>query len=689
MTSEAPAQRDTDIRVFGAPILRKLGMRQLRIGTFLFVAYLAATRIGGAFFAAPAIVFPAAGIAVGSLFLEGLYLWPFVYAAAFVGYVLDGATLVTILIMPVAHTLQAVVGAFILKRLAVDPILRRSRDIFSIILVALAASVIVPTVSRVVRYLNAEFYGTPMSSVTWFSAWAGFVLSVIILTPFVLRWFAKPHFTRTLPQILEIVVTQASVYILGFFLFWTDRTDIYGVSLGYVLFLPLFWIALRLGPRFLTLALLVLSAIAITGAFFGVASHTAIPTGTTLLQTEVFLVIVAIIFFSIVTIEEERRFATKLLVSQIGNLRVALDQLAEQDRAKNEFVAIVAHELRNPLTPVVASLDLLREKTKDEESLKTLSFMESCMLTTKRLLEDLLDVSRVNQKKLILKKEASDLVKVVKQAAASRKHTLIERDQTFLVNVPDHPIYANVDPVRIEQVVMNLLVNASKFTPPSGSISLTLTDTGNRAVIAVKDSGVGIEPSMLERIFEPFAQAGGEGERSQKGLGIGLALARELVLLHGGTVRAESTGKGHGSLFTVELPTVPQEAAATSSKKLEEAVRKTARGVILVVDDNDAAAYAVGRLLELKGYVAEYAYDGTHALERAREVKPDTILLDIGLPDMDGYTVAKKLRAEGFAKNLVALTGYGSPEEQQKAKESGFDHHLVKPIGIAELRRVL
>jgi len=306
------------VKLFGIPILRTLEWRQVRIGIFLFVAFLAATRITGALFVAPAVVYPAAGIAIGALFLEGIFLWPFVYVASVLGYLLDGASLATVLVLPAALTLLAVGGAQTLKRFGVDPILRSGRDIFSIIFVAFVAATIVPTFAWVVRASTIELSGMPLGSVSWFSGWVALALSILIVTPFVLRWFAKPHFSRTFPQMVEIVIALTGTMAVAYILFWTKFTDINGTSLTYALFLPLFWIALRIGPRFLTLALLILSTIAISGVFFTTPAQMV---GDRMLQTEIFLIIFAIIFFVVVTIEEERRMATKLLTSQIGSLR--------------------------------------------------------------------------------------------------------------------------------------------------------------------------------------------------------------------------------------------------------------------------------------------------------------------------------------------------------------------------------
>jgi len=685
MQDSRKTQRSQELRIFGMPVLRLISKRQARAGVLLFVAFLAATRISGALLVAPALIFPAAGIAIGGLFLESVFLWPFVYLAALTGYFLDGAPLLSLLLMPVAYTLMAVSGTVILKRIGVDPILRRSRDMFSIILVALTVSIIPPTTGLIIRWLNADWFDIVPSTVTWFSWWVGLMLSILILTPFVLRWFAKPHFTRTFPQVAEIIATVGGVTLITYFLYWTEYVAISGISLTYALFLPLFWVALRLGPRFLTLSLVLMSVTALSGVYIGIGDTTL---GERILQTELFLNVMAIIFFIVVTIEEERRVASKLLTTQIDSLHTALDQLAEQDEAKNEFIAVVAHELRNPLAPIMASLDLLKEREQDKENRETLDFMESCMLTVRRLLDDLLDVSRAHKNRLTFEESVVNLTAVVQKASASRQHTLKERTQSLTLVVPETPVMVCGDSVRLEQIVMNLLVNASKFTDVGGRIAVTLSVENTTARIEVSDSGVGIAPEMLEHIFEPFAQVE-QGARSRKGLGIGLALVRQLTEMHTGHVRAKSKGIGHGSTFIVELPLLIDQERVSTQKLTQEKNESASRGLVLIVDDNDAAAYSIGRLLELKGYSVEYAYDGTHAMERVFELMPDSVLLDIGLPDIDGFAVARAIRAEGYQGNLIALTGYSSEEDRARAKEVGFNHHLIKPVGMADLRRVL
>lgn len=688
--SPGPSRTQGRLRIFGVTVLRGLGKRQFRTGILLYVAYLAATRVSSALFVAPAVIFPAAGIAIGALFLETVYLWPFVYAASLTSYLLGDAPLAVALIMPAAHTLHAVAGALLLKRLKVDPILRRGRDIFSIILIALSTAVIVPTASAGAYFLADLLSDANVAAATtWTSWWTGLVLSTLILTPFVLRWFAKPHFSRTLPQAVETALALGAVMLLSYLAFWTRMGEVGGLPLEYLLLVPLFWIALRLGPRFLTLALVLLAAIALSGTYLGAGAPAPGDLGARLLEVQVMIDVIAVIFFIIVTIEEERRMATKLLTSQIGTLRSTLDQLAEKDKAKNDFIAVLAHELRNPLASVMSSVGILEHELPPKpEAGKALRIIDERMRTVRRLLEDLMDVTRISERKLAVEKELIDLRILARRAASACEHQLAERGQRLAVSLPEEPVGAHADPVRIEQIVTNLLTNASKYSGEGTAITLALRADGGTAVISVKDEGIGIDPMLIPSIFEPFRQIG-QGEATKQGLGIGLALVKSLVEMHGGRIEARSEGAGKGSEFVVFLPATKEAPQAAEAPAEAPQAAKEGPRTVLVVDDNDAAAWSVGKLLELKGYGVIYAYDGAHAIERCLADAPDVVLLDIGLPDGDGFGVAKAMRTMGFSGKLVALTGFSDDEDRRKAAEAGFDHHLVKPVGIAELRRVL
>lgn len=667
-----------------------LTTRQWRVGILLSVAYVAAMRLTASYFAAPGLVFPAAGIAVGGLFLEGFALWPFVLAAAAIGYMLNGSTILMIVLMPCIHLLQALFAAWALRKLKLDPLFRKPADIFGFLVVAAAAAAIVPTLGNGVRHLNAHVYGVPVSAVTWLSWYVAILASIVIVAPFVIRWFAKPHFTRTLSQWIEIAVTIGFLSALSYLVFWTDTGAVFGISLIYFLLVPLFWTALRLTPRFMTLSLLLMSVIALSGLFYGPFGLTGAELGMRLFQTEIFLIIIAVIFLIQVVLEEQRRIALKLVGTQVETLKKVRDELVSETRAKSDFIAVIAHELRNPIAPIESSIDLLRAMLPDKHA-GTLDMMRDRMNVVKRLLDDMLDMSRVAKNKLSIQKERLDLVKLVRKVVASSIPRLAERRQKLVLDHPEEPVEIEADPVRIEQVISNLITNASKFSDEGDTVTVTLR-AGAMAEISVKDEGIGIDPSAKERIFDPFQQVE-EGERTRKGIGIGLALVKSLAEIHGGQVAVESEGRGRGSEFIVRLPvlrpnharnekTVPQE----SKKAAPSAARSWS---VLIVDDNDAAAWGVGKLLELSGSTVEFAYDGEHAIERAAEMQPDIILLDIGLPDMTGYQVAKELRSNGFAGTLVALTGYAMEDSYKEVQDAGFDDYLTKPVGLADLKRVI
>lgn len=677
--------------LFGVKILYPLTKRQWRAGIVLLVAYVAATRLSAFAFAAPGLIFPASGIALGGLFLEGFALWPFVFAASLVGYVLSGAAPEYLLILPAAHTVQAVLGAFLLKKLRLDALFRRLRDMFSLIGVALLISAVVPTLGTLARYIHYSLRDIPPSSVTWFSWYAATVYSLLIVTPFVIRWLAKPRFARTAAAWAEIGISFGFLAALSYFLFFTSSTSVAGISLVYFLLVPLFWIALRLRPRFATLALIVLSCFAFGSLYFGPSASSADAIGVRLFQTELFLNIIAVIFFILSSIEEERRMTTNLMKSQVESLTGALAKVAGQDRAKSEFMAMLAHELRNPLAPVVSSVDLLRLEEEPGKRAGILDVMEERLKTVRRLLDDLLDVSRINENKLSLQKEPIAIGDIVKRAVLSTESHFKERGQRLSVDLPPDRLIIDADPVRIEQVISNLLTNASKFSEEGGGVTLSVMEEKRWVMIAVRDTGVGIEGAMLGRIFEPFLQVE-QGERTRKGLGIGLSLVRTLVELHDGSVRVESDGQGHGSTFFVRLPLARverAEPAAGAPAALRPAQPAAKDCSVLVVDDNDAAAWGTGKLLELSGCRVEYAYDGEQAIAKALQGAPDAVLLDIGLPDRDGYAVAKELRAKGYAGIIIALTGYSLEEDRQRGRESGFTEYLVKPVGLADLKRVL
>jgi len=382
--------------------------------------------------------------------------------------------------------------------------------------------------------------------------------------------------------------------------------------------------------------------------------------------------------------------------SQIGQFmdrKRSEAELRRANEAKDQFLALLGHELRNPLAPIRNALEVLRTRRNEPAVAAQMhEMMERQTAHMVRLVDDLLDVSRITRGKIGLRKERVDLGVAVERTVDAMRPLLDERGHRLRLSLPTAPIAADVDPTRLEQVLSNLLSNAVKFTPGRGTIAFSVAREGPEAVIRVRDDGIGIRPEMLGRIFEPFAQADRLPERVQEGLGIGLTMARSLVEMHGGTLTAASEGSGQGSEFVVRLPcppTVKRPAPPAPVPTIRAAAR---RRRVLVVDDNVDSAESLAVLIQMAGHEVQMAHDGPSALALAREYRPEIVLLDIGLPaGMDGYEVAQRMRPDAGPAGLVlvALTGYGQDEDRRRAAQAGFDHHLVKPVDVGHLTRLL
>jgi PAS domain S-box-containing protein len=389
-----------------------------------------------------------------------------------------------------------------------------------------------------------------------------------------------------------------------------------------------------------------------------------------------------------------RKQAQDALALQAAQLQAQAERLREADRHKDEFLAMLAHELRNPLTPIHIAAQMLEKRGGEDPALVRWAgntIKHQCEHLT-QLVNQLLDVSRVSRGKITLNKSRLDLRERVKQAAATAKSLPGHDSYELILALPGEPIMLEADPVRLEQVLGNLLNNAFKYTPEGGRITLSLAQENATAVISVRDNGVGMSAAMLPRVFELFAQAERTLDRSQGGLGIGLALVKRLVELHGGSVVAFSAGPGQGSEFSVRLPLPAAPAPAPAPvETLLQSVSAAPTRRVLAVDDNEFVLDSLGVLLKSLGHEVIVARDGQEALNIASQSPLDIALIDIGLPGLDGYTVARRLRQEFAAGKLtlVAMTGYNLEEDRQKSKNAGFDHHLAKPFDPAALEKIL
>jgi two-component system CheB/CheR fusion protein len=410
-----------------------------------------------------------------------------------------------------------------------------------------------------------------------------------------------------------------------------------------------------------------------------------------LYQTQGFLIVLGIIYFVIAAVQNERRYALDALRNQLTALEAALARIRDDDNNKTEFLAILAHELRNPLSPIVSALELLKLKGMAATESNSLILMISGRIATMdRLLDDLLDVSRISHKKLRLQLEPISLRDMVERSVQAVDEFVVRRTHTYRLELTKEPLIVEADSIRIEQVFVNLFKNAVKYSEPGTAVTISLTREGNAGVVRVRDQGIGIEPRMRDRIFEPFVQGRAlHTRRTGTGLGIGLSLTKMLVEMHSGTIQVKSEGVGKGSEFIVHLP-LKRELPLVVPGREESRKGKKDFHKVLVVDDNVPAAEGIGKLLRHKGHATDVAFTGIEAISKSKAFKPDVILLDIGLPDMDGYEVARILRAaDGFSGTLVALTGYGMEDDKNRAYQAGFDHHLTKPVSIVDVEAVL
>lgn len=367
------------------------------------------------------------------------------------------------------------------------------------------------------------------------------------------------------------------------------------------------------------------------------------------------------------------------------------EALKEADQRKDEFLATLAHELRNPLAPIRNGLEILRRQPLSGTAENVRDMMDRQLVHMVRLIDDLLDMSRVSKGRIDLRKSVVSLQSIIQSALETSRPHIEEGQHKLIVNMPDDTIWVDADTTRMGQVVGNILNNAAKYTPAGGQIILSLHEERDNAILSIADNGIGIPEQMQSKVFDLFTQVKSSLEQSQGGLGIGLALVKHLVGMHGGAISVTSPGEGKGSTFTVSLPVTVVSAQITESQGAPSADESAVKRNILVVDDNVASAQTTGWMLELIGHDYTLAHDGKEAIEMAERIQPDVIMLDIGLPGMSGYDVCRELRKNPAFKDtlIIAQTGWGQKRDREMAQEAGFNHHLVKPLNLQDLTALL
>lgn len=683
---------------FNARVHGKLGEFPVVPAFFVFISWFLTAKFSQYIFfhlnTSPAVIWPPCGIALAAVLLYGYKMWVPIMGAALLAALTNSVSVPLPLVFgaTIAQTFAPILGAYFLKRFNFSHSFANNRDVlkfFGIIILVASAT---PTVVILIQFLTHSLPSTPF--VSWSRSWAGRLLSMLILTPFIVTWLPWKSISPARKKMMgEILLIFALFFAVIYVLFWTSFAQSLSFLLLLALFGVLFWIALRLDSRAMTLSLFLLTAFGMTGAIF--VQNSTVPLNQRMFSIELFIVLIAPIFLAFSSLMQESRSVVLKLGDNMRQLEEAMRKLNNEDRSKNEFIATLAHELRNPLAPVVSTLEFLKMQNQTPEALKMIEAAEEQTRVMRRLLDDLLDVARVVQKKFKLQKQIIDLRSVITQCLYSVESVMQSRHHTLVLTIfPKEEVYLNVDKVRFEQIIVNLLNNAAKYTKSGGRIELSCVALGDKLEVRVQDNGIGISQEDLKYIFESFRQIKPKPQAGT-GLGVGLSLARQLVKMHGGDIRAESDGIGKGSTFVVTFPlsrNMPTHSRNFESNAVKIEKYESKRGQplrVLVVDDNKPAAEGLGKLLKMKGYEVSVAYDGANALRAAKEFNPRAIVLDIGLPDMDGYEVARRLRSDNFSAAIIALSGYGQSEDKLKAQNAGFNHHLTKPVGIAELENAL
>ncbi|HVU75311.1 MAG TPA: ATP-binding protein [Candidatus Paceibacterota bacterium] len=664
------------------------------------VGYFIAAKFGYAIYfglhTSPAVIWPPVGYALVVVMLCGYRMWLPIFLGHLAACLTQpqlGFSLVS-LISAIAQTVQPLFMVAVMRSVGFQPDLNKVRNVFILIAASLSLTLTAPVISSSLQLLiGATSVDNAILSIT--RSWAGGIFSSIVVVPVVLSWMWRLRNDYPPRVIFELSSALFLLCLGDLLIFWTEFPQFLGIAVIFVLPAILIWFALRFSPRWTTLALFLSSAIGLAGTI--IANPSNGPLNQLLLTDEIYIGMVAAIFYVFVAVVEERRAASIALEKNNRDLQRALDKASREDEAKTEFLAILAHELRNPLAPVISSLELLRLKIEESgqtQLLEPLSIAQDHNRIITQLLDDLLDISRITRKKFRLQLAPVELQKLVRGAARTVDSFYRSRNHTLTVTVPKDAISFEGDELRLMQIMVNLLYNAAKYTNPGGRVALTATlEKGSLLKISVKDNGIGIPREMMEQIFEPFVQGPKRVEKVGTGLGIGLALTKRLVDLHKGTIQVESEGEGKGSEFIVQIPieVIKQLPLAEREHKPAPAAARGTGKRVLVVDDNEAAARGLSLLLTHFGHTVSIVHDGAAALASIERNAPEVVLLDIGLPDMDGYAVARKVRETESGKHifLIALTGYGLQEDKIKAQAAGFDRHLTKPVSIAEVERVM
>ncbi len=668
-----------------------MDVKQLRrwslIGA-LVVVYFLAGKLGLQFaflHSSATAVWPPTGIALAAVLLLGYQVAPAIFIGAFLVNVTTAGSLVSSLGIASGNTLEALAAAFLVNRYAGGiAAFHHARDILSFSLLAgLVSTAISATIGVTSLVLTGHAQTSQVGSI-WLTWWLGDAAGALIVAPLLLLWATTRGLGPLRERPAESILLLLTIVAVGALVFVYSGLNRY--PLPFLCIPPLVWAAFRFGQREVATGVAILSAIAAWATVSGWGPFVMQSENESLLLLQAFMATIAAMTLPVAALIWERKAVELERGVLLERERAARADAEAANHAKDEFLAMLSHELRNPLAAIGNAsrvlVDLEKQHAFGGRAVEIISRQTKHL---SRLVDDLLDVGRVTAGKIVLTRQRVNLADAVEKSLAVC--LVVGRLQDHETEVELAPVWVNGDADRLSQIIDNLLTNAIKYTPAGGRIRVQTLLEGDEAVMRITDSGIGIAADLLPRVFELFTQEQRSLDRAQGGIGVGLTLVRRLVELHGGRVDAYSEGLSKGSTFVVRLPRA--ESRRTDEPPLATGPSPTPPMRIVIVEDDADGREALRMQLVMSGYEVHEAIDGESGLELVRRLQPDVVLLDIGLPGLDGYEVARRLKSAQICPRLVAITGYGRPEDHERAMTAGFDQHLTKPVDYDELQRAL
>jgi signal transduction histidine kinase len=630
-------------------------------------------------------VWPPSGIALGALVLFGLRLWPGIFVGAFLVNLTTEGNLFTSFAIAGGNTLEAVVGAWLVQRFANGPnVFDRAHDVAKFAIAAALSTVISPSLGLTALALNG-FATWAQYPAIWLTWWLGDFGGMVIFAPLVILWLGRPLRRVNPARDFEVAILLLLLAILSEVVFggWL-AISVLNYPIAFILGPVIVWTSFRLSARETATGIFVLAAIAIWGTLQRYGPFVRQNPNDSLLILQGFNILTTITALALAAGMSERRRAEAAIEQQRATVEAA-------NRTKDNFLAMLSHELRTPLTPVLAALDALKSGPQPAQEMElTLSMMRRNIELESQLIDDLLDLTRITKDKLQLDLEPVDVhqaVRGVVEMCASEANGK-KLNVRFDLQATDFQVMA--DPAKFQQIVWNLFKNAIKFTSERGTITIASANHMPHILnLAVIDTGIGIEPDVMERIFNPFEQGERSFQRRFGGLGLGLTISKSLAQAHGATLAAKSDGTGHGATFLLTMKTVALEAAAAKAS-LPEQPAAPGKLRILLVDDHVDTCAALTRLLTLRGHVVTSAPGMRAALELAGASgdRFDLLISDVGLPDGNGMDLLRYLRIKQPIRG-IAISGFGMDSDIGKSLEAGFTEHLVKPVKLEKLEAAI